>query len=169
MTCSPAWPGGSAASRSPPPPEPAPARAPEPQPAPLTPAALAVEEELRAAGAEPPLDADLDAPDELAALRAAGRAVRLGPAMHIHADALAAVRERLRALFEAEGEVTLARFRDELGTSRKYAQALLEHFDAERLTLRRGDARVLRARASRPRPDAGRSGPRPPRRDARAP
>ncbi len=49
-------------------------------------------------------------------------------------------------MFETEGEVSLARFRDELGTSRKYAQAFLEHFDAERLTLRRGDVRVLRRR-----------------------
>ncbi|MGH2968162.1 MAG: SelB C-terminal domain-containing protein, partial [Solirubrobacteraceae bacterium] len=80
------------------------------------------------------------------ALRAAGRAVRLGPAMHVHPQALAVVRERLVALLEAGGEVTLARFRDELGTSRKYAQALLEHFDSERLTLRRGDTRVLRRR-----------------------
>jgi len=113
-------------------------------PPPLGPAALAVEAELRAAGAEPPLDAELDAADELAALRAAGRAIRLGPAMHVHAEPLAAVRERLVGLLEAEGEVTLGRLRDELGTSRKYAQALLEHFDAEKLTLRRGDARVLR-------------------------
>jgi selenocysteine-specific elongation factor len=126
-----------------------PAPAPEPPaeaPAPLSPTALAIEAELRAAGAEPPLDADLDAPDELAALREAGRAVRLGPAMHIHADALDGARAQLVALLEAEGELTLARARDELGTSRKYAQALLERLDAERLTLRRGDARVLRRR-----------------------
>ena len=132
-------------------PEPAapePAAVPAPEPAALSPAALAVEAELRAAGAEPPLDADLDAATELAALREAGRAVRLGPSMHIHAEALSAVRARLTALLEADGEVTLARFRDELGTSRKYAQALLEHFDSERLTLRRGEARVLRQRRS---------------------
>jgi selenocysteine-specific elongation factor len=136
-------------------PEPEPPAAPAPAPAPslpepLSPAALAVEEELRAAGAEPPLDAELDAPAELAALRAAGRAVRLGPAMHIHVDALGAVRERLVALLERDGEVTLARLRDELDTSRKYAQALLEHFDSERLTLRRGDVRVLRRRRGVP-------------------
>jgi selenocysteine-specific elongation factor len=127
---------------APPAPPPADASAPPP----LGAAALAVDEELRAAGATPPLDADLDAPEELAALRGAGRAVRLGPSMHIHAEALGEVRERLVALLEAEGEVTLSRVRDELATSRKYAQALLEHFDGERLTLRRGDARVLRRR-----------------------
>jgi selenocysteine-specific elongation factor len=127
-----------------PPPSPAP---PVPaSPAPLGPAALAIEAELRDAGIEPPLDADLEAPAELAALREAGRALRLGPAMHAHADAAAEVRERVVALLTAEGEVSLARVRDALGTSRKYAQAWLEHLDAERVTLRRGDVRTLRRR-----------------------
>jgi len=40
--------------------------------------------------------------------------------------------------------VTLAQVRDLLGTSRKYAQALLEHMDEERITRRVGDERVLR-------------------------
>src|SRR4051794_6875016 len=121
-----------------PPPPPATARRePEPPP-PLTESALATEARLRAAGAEPPLDAELDAAD-LAALRAHGRAVRLGPAMHVHADALAAVTARLVAILRDEGTITLARARDALGTSRKYAQAYLEHLDAEHVTLRRGD------------------------------
>jgi selenocysteine-specific elongation factor len=123
----------------------APAPAPAAEPAPLDPAALAVEARLREAGHEPPADAELD-PAALGALRAHGRAVRLGPAMHIHADALAAVRERVIALAERDGEVALAALRDDLGTSRRYAQALLEHFDAERLTLRVGDVRRLRRR-----------------------
>jgi hypothetical protein len=42
----------------------------------LTPAALAIEERLRAAGHEPPGDAELDAQAELAALRGAGRVAR---------------------------------------------------------------------------------------------
>ena len=63
--------------------------APRPSPAPLTPAALALEERLRAAGHEPPLDTELPA-EELAALRAHGRIIRLGRGMHIHRDALAA-------------------------------------------------------------------------------
>ncbi len=107
--------------------------------APLDPRALALEEELRAAGHEPPLDSE---PELLAALREHGRVVRLGPTMHIHVDALDAVRERVIAM----EEITLAGLRDELGTSRKYAQALLERFDGEGLTARRGDVRVLRRR-----------------------
>ncbi len=111
--------------------------------------ALGTEAVLRAAGHEPPLDSALDA-GHLEALRAHGRAVRVGPAMHVHVEALAEVERRLRELLEREERVTLARFRDELQTSRKYAQALLEHFDAERVTLRVGEERVLRRRSRRP-------------------
>ena len=67
--------------------------------------------------------------------------------MHIHPDALDEVdATRVVAAIERDGQITLAGLRDELQTSRKYAQALLEHFDAARVTLRRGDARVLRRR-----------------------
>jgi selenocysteine-specific elongation factor len=68
--------------------------------------------------------------------------------MHIHPDALAAVQARVVAAIERDGEITLGGLRDELGTSRKYAQALLEHFDAARVTLRVGDARRLRRRSA---------------------
>ena len=69
--------------------------------------------------------------------------------MHVHPDALEDVEDRVIAIIEHEGEITLARLRDELDTSRKYAQAYLEHFDGAKLTLRRGDARVLRKRPPR--------------------
>jgi selenocysteine-specific elongation factor len=113
----------------------------------LTESALATEARLRAAGAEPPLDSELATAD-LAALRAHGRAVRLGPTMHVHPEALAAVRQRLTEKIQRAGAITLAGARDELGTSRKYAQAYLEHLDAEHVTLRRGDERVLRRRSA---------------------
>jgi selenocysteine-specific elongation factor len=120
--------------------------APRSSPSPvLSPSALALEEQLRAAGHEPPLDRDLPA-KELAALREAGRIVRTGPAMHFHVDSLREAERRVVALAEGEGSVTLARVRDELGTSRKFAQALLEHCDSAKLTIRRGEVRVLRAR-----------------------
>jgi selenocysteine-specific elongation factor len=122
--------------------------APEPRPEqPLPPSAQALEERLREAGVEPPLDSELDAAD-LAALREAGRAVRVSKTLHYHADVLADIRARLVELAgRGGGAVTLAGLRDELGTSRKFAQALLEHFDSERVTLRRGDEHVLRRRA----------------------
>jgi selenocysteine-specific elongation factor len=116
----------------------------EPQAPPLPESALALEELLRAAGHEPPNADDLEAGD-LAALRAAGRAVRVGRSMYAHPDALAAVRARVEAVVAAEGAITLARLRDELQTSRKFAQAHLEHLDAERVTKRLpDDSRVLR-------------------------
>jgi selenocysteine-specific elongation factor len=124
----------------------APAAGPGPQ---LSPAALALEERLRAAGHEPPSEADLgDAAAEIPALREAGRAVRVGRAMYAHPDAIADVRDRVVAIVETEGGITLARLRDELDTSRKFAQALLEHLDAVRVTRRLpDDRRVLRRRA----------------------
>jgi len=129
-----------------PPPPPPPAPKPRPaEPRPLDAAALELEERLRAAGYEPPSDAELD-PATLAALRAHGRAVRLVDGLHAHPDAVAAVRDRVVERIRRDGSITLAGLRDELGTSRKYAQALLEHLDAARVTLRVGDERVLRRR-----------------------
>jgi selenocysteine-specific elongation factor len=137
--------------RGEPDPEPEPAATPAPVPAapepePLAPSALALEERLRAAGHEPPSESELDAAD-LRVLRDAGRAVRVGRAMYAHPDALAVVRARVEQVIAAEGSITLARLRDELDTSRRYAQALLEHLDADRVTKRMpDDSRVLRRR-----------------------
>ena len=52
--------------------------------------------------------------------------------------------DKVIAHAKAKGKVTLAEVRDMLGTSRKYAQALLEYMDAKKLTRRVGDERVLR-------------------------
>ena len=50
---------------------------------------------------------------------------------------------RLEAHLRARGSITAAEARDVLGTSRKYAIALLEHLDELRLTRRVGDTREL--------------------------
>jgi len=68
-------------------------------------------------------------------------------ALHYHADVLDQIKGRVIGVAEAHGGViTIAQLRDELGTSRKFAQALLEHFDSEKVTIRRGDEHVLRRR-----------------------
>jgi selenocysteine-specific elongation factor len=127
---------------------PQPATTRPPEPAPLTAETLLVEQRLRDAGLEPPPDAELDA-DALRALRDAGRAVRVSKTLHYHPDALAEARRRITELAATQGgAVTLAQVRDGLGTSRKFAQALLEHLDSERVTIRRGDAHVLRRRTA---------------------
>lgn len=45
-------------------------------------------------------------------------------------------------IISRHGSVTIAQFRDAAGTSRRYAQAFLEHLDARRITRRQGDVRV---------------------------
>jgi selenocysteine-specific elongation factor len=107
-------------------------------------AAERLESELAEAGFTPVAVTDR----ELAGfLEREGRVVRLGDGLAVGA---AAYEEAKRLLVEecgSAGSVTLARFRDLLGTGRKPAQLLLERFDADGLTRRVGDARVLRRRA----------------------
>ena len=141
------------------PPEP---RVPSPLPAPpaaappkLDEAALRLEAELRADGRAPRTDAELAAAlgldasaasERFRALEQAGRAVRVGRSQHYAREPLAQLTERIVAICERDGRATIAGVRDELGTSRKYAQALLEHLDSEKVTRRLGDAHVLRRR-----------------------
>jgi selenocysteine-specific elongation factor len=106
-------------------------------------AADAVEAELAEAGFEPVKIVDR----ALAAyLEEANRLVRLGDGLAVGTEAY----ERARALVVDEcartGSITLARFRDLLGTGRRPAQLLLERFDADGVTRRIGDERVLRRR-----------------------
>jgi selenocysteine-specific elongation factor len=78
-----------------------------------------------------------------------GRLVRLGDGMAVSAEAYERARQVLVAECEAAGRITLARFRDLLGIGRRAAQLLLERFDADGITRRIGDERVLRRSARR--------------------
>jgi selenocysteine-specific elongation factor len=107
-------------------------------------AAERLEDELAAAGFTPVQIEDR----ELAAyLEAAGRLVRLGDGLVVGRTAYDEARRLLAEECERSGAITLARFRDLLGTGRRPAQLLLERFDADGLTRRVGDERVLRRRA----------------------
>ncbi|MDV2504651.1 MAG: selenocysteine-specific translation elongation factor [bacterium] len=75
-----------------------------------------------------------------------GTLVRLKNKHLFHREALAEAQERLVAYLEEHGEMAPAQFRDLLEITRKIAIPLLEHFDAQRLTLRVGDNRVLRGK-----------------------
>ena len=77
-----------------------------------------------------------------------GRLVRVGDGFAVSAAAYEQARDALVAECEAAGRITLARFRDLLGVGRKTAQLLLERFDADGLTRRVGDERVLRRRGT---------------------
>ncbi len=126
-----------------------------PEPPPLDEAALRIAALLRSDGERPRTDNELadelglsasDAAERLRRLAAAGQAVRVARNLHFHPDALAGLEARVIALCERDGSATIASVRDELGTSRKYAQALLEHLDGEKVTRRVGDAHTLRRR-----------------------
>ena len=49
----------------------------------------------------------------------------------------------LRAYVQEHGSISLAQFRDLLGTSRKYALSLLEYWDKQKITKKQGEDRVL--------------------------
>ena len=79
-------------------------------------------------------------------LEGAGRLVRVGDGLAIGPAAYERGALRRRRRVRAGGPITLARFRDLLGSGRRPAQLLLERFDADGLTRRIGDERVLRRR-----------------------
>jgi selenocysteine-specific elongation factor len=76
-----------------------------------------------------------------------GRLVRVGDGYAVGAAAYEDAKRALIAECEAAGRITLARFRDLLGVGRRTAQLLLERFDADGVTRRIGDERVLRRAA----------------------
>lgn len=123
------------------------------EPPPLGDAEARLAELLRLDGERPRTDgelavaAGLEAPAAARAWRAlegAGLAVRTGANLHFHREQLDQLAERVLAICRREGSVTIASVRDELGTSRRYAQALVEHLDAVKLTVRHGDRHVVR-------------------------
>jgi selenocysteine-specific elongation factor len=50
----------------------------------------------------------------------------------------------VKEIAASQGSVTVAELRDRMGASRRPVLALLEYLDAQRVTRRVGDARVLR-------------------------
>ncbi|MDD9827394.1 MAG: selenocysteine-specific translation elongation factor [Deltaproteobacteria bacterium] len=88
---------------------------------------------------------DAELRDAIAHLERAGLLLRAG-ALWFHRDAVAQLRERVRAHLEAHGRLDTPRYKELIATSRKYAVPLMELFDAEGLTTRRGDTRTLRRR-----------------------
>jgi selenocysteine-specific elongation factor len=63
---------------------------------------------------------------------------------------IAQVRSRVQTFLREHNRMTMAEFRDLIGTSRKYAVPLLEWFDARGITVRSGDYRMLRSASTEP-------------------
>jgi selenocysteine-specific elongation factor len=68
-----------------------------------------------------------------------GALVRLAPKVTYHRETVEAARAAVAGLIERRGSVSIAELRDRLDLSRKYAQAILEHFDRTGFTRRVGD------------------------------
>lgn len=73
-----------------------------------------------------------------------GTIVRVSVDLYFLRDAVDRMRHDLAAWLSAKGGATAAEFRDHFKTTRKYAIPLLEYFDREGVTIRRGDLRHLR-------------------------
>jgi selenocysteine-specific elongation factor len=80
----------------------------------------------------------------LSYLEGKGLIVRVQDGVAFEARAYQEMVGRITDYLRQHGSITLAQARDMFGTSRKYAQALLEHLDEKRMTRRVGDQRVLR-------------------------
>ncbi|HVF02348.1 MAG TPA: selenocysteine-specific translation elongation factor [Rubrobacteraceae bacterium] len=99
--------------------------------------------ELRRAGVEPPL-AETTPAARLLLKR--GEAVQLADGLFTSDEVAQNILEEIKTATRENGEISLADFRDRMGTSRKYAQAWLEYADTAGVTRRVGDARVLTRR-----------------------
>lgn len=98
---------------------------------------------LRAGGASPPTE-HIPSAALLAYLAERGLVEDTGGGVVFDSGVFADMLARVRAHLDANGSISLAEVRDLFGTSRKYAQAFVEHLDALRITRRVGDARILR-------------------------
>ncbi|MEZ4516390.1 MAG: selenocysteine-specific translation elongation factor [Chloroflexota bacterium] len=72
-----------------------------------------------------------------------GDLIQISPDVVYATDEYQRILTALKDYLVSHGEITAAQTRDLLGTSRKYAIALLEHLDELKITRRVGDARVL--------------------------
>ena len=104
--------------------------------------------EASLAAAEPGA-AKIEQPELARFLETEGQLVRLGDGYAMSAAAFERARSLLLEECAAAGRISLARFRDLVGCGRRDAQLLLERFDADGVTRRIGDERVLRRTAAR--------------------
>jgi selenocysteine-specific elongation factor len=77
-------------------------------------------------------------------LQRMGRLVEIAPDHFFLRETVAEMAALAGTLAEAEGEVTAAAFRDRLDNGRKVAIQILEFFDRNGLTIRKGDQRRVR-------------------------
>jgi selenocysteine-specific elongation factor len=86
----------------------------------------------------------MTSPDIVSALLHQGTLARLSEDVLLLHETYDEMVARVKAFIQKNGSMTVAQVRDEFYTSRKYALALMEHLDNEKITRRVGDERVLR-------------------------
>ncbi|MEA1958940.1 MAG: selenocysteine-specific translation elongation factor [Chloroflexota bacterium] len=91
----------------------------------------------------PPPEATIE-PDLLGVIVGQGKAVKVADNVVFATDAYDEMVRAIADHIKANGQVTVAEVRDKFNTSRKYALALMEHLDSQKITRRVGDGRVLR-------------------------
>jgi len=98
---------------------------------------------LRVGGYSPPTGSPPE-PELLSYLAGGGLVEDTGAGVVFDRRVFEEMKEMTITHLDSHGSITLAETRDLFGTSRKYAQAFLEHLDELKLTRRTGDARVAR-------------------------
>lgn len=88
-----------------------------------------------------PANEQTDCRQVVESLVSGGGLVMLTPQICLHREVYEDMARRLVELFAGQEELTLAEFRDRLGTSRKYALALLEYWDKTKVLKKEGDLR----------------------------
>jgi selenocysteine-specific elongation factor len=83
----------------------------------------------------------------LLAMEREGRVAKIATDLYFSSAAANTARDRLVEYLKAHDQITAAVFRDLLGASRKFAIALLDHFDHIGITTRVGDHRRLRTQS----------------------
>jgi selenocysteine-specific elongation factor len=107
---------------------------------------------LKDAGFQPPTKDELSksfkmpvrqVEDLLKHLSAGGGVVRINDSIYLHKDTYEKMIEMLKEFSKGKKDITVAEFRDMVGTSRKYALPFLEMLDTKKVTLRVGDSRKI--------------------------
>ncbi len=97
---------------------------------------------LAASPYAPPSDL-IPEPDLVNILIEQGKAVKVSDTIIFSSQAYKEMTDKITVQIKARGKISLGEVRDLFGNSRKYAQALLEYLDREKVTKRVGDDRVL--------------------------
>ena len=113
--------------------------------------AEAIEEIYRKAGFEPPEQEEVTelykngrlARQMTESLYHSGKLQKISYRYYMHMDSYRQAVDILTEALRQNGKITLAEYRDMIGTSRKYAMLILDHTDAKKITKMINDYRIL--------------------------